>query len=61
MTLDAYIIRLHGVEAGWIYDIRPRWARYVVAARTVALFAADIPFGNRLFCNVVIDRMATVA
>ena len=33
----------------------------VLAARAVAALAADVPFGDRLRLDVVVDRMAAVA
>src|SRR5690242_10361579 len=33
----------------------------MLASRPVALFTADVPFGHRLFLNVVVDRMAAIA
>ena len=61
MALDADVIRVHVIELGWIDDVAPPLVRDVLTARTVAAFAADIPFRHRLSLDVVAHGMAAVA
>src|SRR3984893_2091152 len=61
MALDAGVVSLDVVHVCGIQDVGARGIRGMLAARTVAAFAADIPLGN-LFCvDVVVDRVAAVA
>src|ERR1700730_3572311 len=61
MALDAGVVSLDVVHVCGIQDVGARGIRGMLAARTVAAFADDIPLGN-LFCvDVVVDRVAAVA
>ena|SRR5579859_2252190 len=55
MTLYAGVGCFNIVQARGIDDIRRRWFFHVVAARTMALFATDIPLSHCLRAHIVID------
>src|SRR5439155_17861198 len=61
VALNAHVVGLDKTEPSRIDDVGSRRAGDVGASRTVAFFAADVPFGNRLRLDVVIDRMAAIA
>ena len=61
MTLDARIAGTHIAEAGRIEDGLAHWPVHMLAARSVAFLAADVPFADFFGRDVVIDRMAAVA
>src|ERR1700722_7429793 len=61
MTLDAGVGRLNIVEAGGVKDRSANWSRHMLAARSMTLFAADVPFADFFGRRVVVDGMAPVA
>ena len=61
MALDADIVGAHVIQAGGIHDVLRRGTLNVVASGPVALFAADVPLGDRLGFEVVVHRMASIA
>ena len=61
MALNAGVGCVNVIEARRIHDIRRRWLLHVIAAGAVTLFAAHVPFRNRLGLNVVVDGMTAVA
>src|SRR5579872_4296575 len=61
VALDTDIVAANVVEGLGVDDVISRWMFNMQAARPMALFAANIPFGN-LFClHVVIDGVTSVA
>src|SRR5437660_5727268 len=52
MALHADIDRRTRIQSRGIHDVRARWALEVIAGRTVAPLAADVPFRHRLRCDV---------
>src|SRR6267143_1418485 len=61
MALDASVIGLHVVHARGIENVAARGMGDVLAARTVATFAADVPLNDLFRVNVVVDGVAAVA
>src|SRR5438105_868905 len=61
MALDADVIGLQRIEARRIHDAGSAGRPDVIAAWSMALFAADVPFRHRLGLDVVVNRMAAIA
>src|ERR1700693_4663292 len=61
VALNAYIIGRYIVELRRIDDGGSIRVRYVLATRTMAALAADVPFGDALGRNVVVHRVAAIA
>src|SRR3984957_19448455 len=61
MPRNASVVTRHVPEARPIDDIGARWMFRVVAARSVASLAPDVPLRDGLRVDVVVDGMATVA
>ena len=61
MALDAGVVRGYVIHLGWIQDIGARRVRDMLAAGSVAAFAANIPLCDLLGVNVIVDGMAAVA
>src|SRR4051794_39721455 len=61
MTLDAYVVGPHVVQAFRIDNVRRRRSRSVVLSRSMAFFAADVPLRDASRSRVVIHRMAAIA
>src|SRR5579863_4821863 len=61
MALNAGIDGGNRVEAGGIDDVAAVGALDVIASGSVAALAADVPFGDGLGLDVVVDGMAAVA
>src|SRR4029077_5244935 len=61
MTLNAGVGCLHIIEFGWIDDVRLTLVLHVIAARTMAALAPDVPLRDLLRVDVVVDGMAAVA
>src|SRR6202050_2379471 len=61
VTANAGVVRRDIIEPGRIDDRGPDGIGDMGAARSVAGFAADVPFGYALCLDVVVDRMAAVA
>src|SRR5450755_3750092 len=61
VTLDANVVRLHEAQAHGVHDVRLRGLLHVGSTRTVAFFAAYVPFRHSLGLDIVIHRMAAVA
>jgi hypothetical protein len=61
MALDAGIVGPDEIELCRVHDVRRGRLPPVLAARTVATLAADVPLGDRFRLRVVIDRMAPIA
>src|SRR6478735_12754717 len=61
MALNANIVRIDEIEPRRINNVGPRRMAHVIASRSMAFLATDIPFRDRFFLNVVVDRMASVA
>src|ERR1700733_15470197 len=61
VTPDAGVVRRDIIEPRRIDDRGPHGIRNMGAARTMAGFTPDIPFGHALRRDVVVDRMATIA
>src|SRR6185437_7668744 len=60
VALDADVVSLNIVQACWIDYVGARRLPDVFATRTMAPFASNIPFRDRLGFYVVVHRMAAV-
>lgn len=60
MALDANVVCLNVIEPRGIHNVGSRWLARVSASRAMAFFAPDIPFGDGLGLDVVIDGVAAV-
>src|SRR6267143_4446587 len=61
MALDASVIGFHIVHPRGIENIAARGMGDVLAARTVAALATDVPLDDLLGANVVVDGVAAIA
>jgi hypothetical protein len=61
MALDAGIVGGDVIHLGWIQNVGARRVSDMLAAGTVAVFTADIPFRDLLGVDVIVDGMAAVA
>ena len=61
VALDAGVVGLHIVKLGGIDDIRLAPVLDVIAAGAVAFLAANVPLGDFLGVDIVIDRVASIA
>src|SRR5262245_25504048 len=61
MTLEAGIAGADEIELRRVDDVGGSRLTDVIAARAVAPLAADVPFGDGLLLDVVVDRVAAVA
>src|SRR5271156_1049112 len=60
MALNAGVVRGYVVHLCRIEDVGACGMGDVFAARTMAAFAADVPFRNLLGVNIVVDGMAAI-
>src|SRR5260370_30386459 len=61
MALDAGVVGADIVHAGRIHSVAASGMLHVLASRTVAAFAADVPLRDLLGVDVVVDRVAAIA
>jgi len=61
MTLDAGIGGSDKIQLCGIHNVQPAWIPRVLTAWSVTSLAADIPLGDGLRIDIVIDRMAAIA
>ena len=55
MALDAGIAGLNIIQSRWILNIYTRWMLDVLASRTVAFLASNVPLRHLLGVDVVVD------
>src|SRR6185437_3432904 len=61
VALDAGVVGGDGGEARGVHDVVAGGVRDVKAAGSVALFTADVPLGDLMGVDVVVDGVAAVA
>src|ERR1700737_3305647 len=60
MALDAGVAGLNIIHSRWIQNIYTRWMLDVLASRTVAFLAPNVPLRHLFGVDVIANRMATI-